>query len=71
MAQRERDREKEGIKNKKKLGSRGEHLVFIASRVSGRGFSVVSTPNPFFQFSSEALLYIHPGLDGDVLSSVT
>lgn len=42
------------------LGSLGEYLVFIESRVSGRGFCGFSTPNPFCCVL-QALLYL--GLD--------
>lgn len=43
MTERERGRENN------ELGSRGEYLVFIESRVSGRGFCGFSTPNPFLR----------------------
>lgn len=43
----ERERGREGENNE--LGSWGEYLVFIESRVSGRGFCGLSTPNPFLR----------------------
>lgn len=53
-AQRGRGGERERRNNE--LGRRGECLVFIESRVSGRGFCGCNTPNPFLRCLSGSIV---------------